>query len=319
MPNLWLNPAMTGFIPHPWRVVLAYRNQWQAITPYPYRTFMGSVDVPVLTYALEPDHLGLGLMVMEDRAGHSRLGFTEALVSAAYHRALNDDPDHPAFLGTGLQIGYGIRGFETDLLLFGSQFTIYGPDPDMPSGEAFVNTSVSYIDINAGLWTIFTIGDKSTWFAGVSGYHLNNPSTHFYEQVPLYRRLTAYAGGIIDVADRSSVILSALHLRQYRYEEYTVGLGWLYYPWTKAYGSGYRGRSRSIMLGMWYRWEDAIFPAFRYDTKHFTFGLSYDITLSSLRVANQMRGGIEVFLAFYGLEIRTRSKYKAIYCPKIGG
>ncbi len=319
MPNLWINPAMTGFMPSTFRAVFAYRNQWRSITPYPYKTFYGSIDMPLLQEVLFPDYLGVGVMVLEDRAGHSRLGTTEGLVSVAYHRSFSSNEEAPIYIGVGLQLGYGIRSFETDKLIFGSQFTIFGPDPTVPSGEYFVNTSVGFIDLNTGIWGFFAFNPHTSLFVGGSVYHLNNPQTYFYEPIPMYPRLTSYVGFITDIGTRSSIVLTFLHLRQHEYTEYTAGAGWVYYPWPKGYGSGFRGRDKSITLGMWYRIGDALYPAFRYDSQSWGFGISYDITLSSLRVANLMRGGVEVFVAFYGFKFKKRLKSRQIYCPKIAG
>jgi hypothetical protein len=42
-----------------------------------------------------------------------------------------------------------------------------------------------------------------------------------------------------------------------------------------------------------YRVKDALVPRFTIDYKDYSFLASYDITLSSLKVANNLRGGFE--------------------------
>ncbi len=316
MPNLWLNPAMTGFTPHPFRLVLGYRNQWQAITPYPYRTFYASLDVPVLRSYTEPNIFGLGVMMIDDRAGHSQLGTTEILVSAAYHFALGDGG---SFIGVGLQGGWGQRSFETERLTFGDQFTIFGYDPNQPTAEVFPATSSSFLDVAAGFWSIFAVSQSLSLYLGGSAYHLNQPTFRFMnEHVPIYMRFLGYLGGVVDLNTQNSLVLTVVGMRQYEYQEYDVGLGWiLWFP--GDWMSGYLGRSdKSIMFGLWYRIGDAIFPAIRFDSRYFSAGITYDITLSSLRKANTFRGGIEIFLAFYGVKLPKREEYKRIYCPKFG-
>ncbi len=315
MPNLWINPAMTGFTPYPFRLVLGYRNQWQSVTPYPYRTFYGSIDVPVFRNRLDPNILGVGLVVVDDRAGHSQLGTTQIMGSVAYNHWLG-----AGFIGVGLQAGWGNRSFKTDRLTFGSQFTYEGFDPTLPSGEAFYQVSSSFLDIAAGVWGVWTGAEGIQLYGGLSAYHLNNPTTRFMNQrILLYMRFTAYAGGSVDL-DRDDVITFAvLGQLQGGYREISVGGGWVHYFRSSKWTSGYMGRGNtSIMLGAWYRIGDAIYPAIRLDTRVASFGVSYDINISSLRRASGYRGGIELFVAFYGFEV-SRFKARSIECPRLIG
>jgi len=67
----------------------------------------------------------------------------------------------------------------------------------------------------------------------------------------------------------------------------------------------------SLGFGAFYRYRDAVILQANYDYKHtLQIGLSYDITLSSLRNYNNYLGGFEVTISYTGIFNDNRIKVK---------
>ncbi len=62
----------------------------------------------------------------------------------------------------------------------------------------------------------------------------------------------------------------------------------------------------SLAVGAYYRWNDAIIPVVKLTMYKWTMGLSYDVNVSKLKSASQMRGGFELTASFRGF-LNTRS------------
>ena len=54
----------------------------------------------------------------------------------------------------------------------------------------------------------------------------------------------------------------------------------------------------SVGVGGYYRFKDAIIPAFQVEWSSFRLGLSYDVNFSQLAGTNKARGGFEVSLTY---------------------
>ena len=75
---MYLNPAFTG-VTYEHRFVANYRNQWPGISKA-YQTYMASYD-----YNMNDINSGLGITVMQDRAGTAGLTHSQFGVNYAYH------------------------------------------------------------------------------------------------------------------------------------------------------------------------------------------------------------------------------------------
>jgi hypothetical protein len=72
----------------------------------------------------------------------------------------------------------------------------------------------------------------------------------------------------------------------------------------------------NLYLGLWARFSnltDAIIPYAGLDIGSFTFGMSYDVNVSSLKPASQGQGGFEISLIYIKKPSDGR---KTIPCPK---
>src|SRR5258705_7917997 len=72
------NPANTGFIPDAdYRLGANYRNQWSSVMSVPYKTISAFADAQVFRDRLENGWLGLGGMILNDKAGSGSLTSTK--------------------------------------------------------------------------------------------------------------------------------------------------------------------------------------------------------------------------------------------------
>jgi hypothetical protein len=71
----------------------------------------------------------------------------------------------------------------------------------------------------------------------------------------------------------------------------------------------------SISAGSFLRWNDAVIPVIKFNHYNLGIGLTYDVNISKLKTASQMRGGFEATISYQNfLNIRNSSSEK-MRCP----
>jgi hypothetical protein len=70
-----------------------------------------------------------------------------------------------------------------------------------------------------------------------------------------------------------------------------------------------------IYFGMFYRLNDAIIFATRFDVGNFSFAFSYDLNVSALTEVTDSRGGPELSLIYIGC-LPQKKTNKSLYCPR---
>lgn len=173
--NYILNPALTG-IENYTDIKLSYRNQWAGITGAPVTTYLSvhgplnkkdlrtsatSFQVPGENpagpkawdeYAVSPAHHGVGLQVINDKAGY--ISRWSASLSYAYHKPLTNR----MALAAGLNAGVTSVSLDRSKIEWGSL------DPNDPA-IGYNNGSISRLkpEIGAGIWLY-----SARYFLGVS-------------------------------------------------------------------------------------------------------------------------------------------------------
>ena len=173
--NYILNPGITG-IENYTDVKLSYRNQWAGISGAPVTTYLSihgplgkkdlrtnatSFQVPGEhpggpkawdEYAVSPAHHGVGLQVINDKAGY--ISRWSVAASYAYHKPLTARTS----LAAGLNVGMTSVSLDRSKIEWGNL------DPNDPA-IGYNNGSISKIkpEIGAGLWLY-----SARYFLGVS-------------------------------------------------------------------------------------------------------------------------------------------------------
>lgn len=304
---LTMNPAMTGKIDGMYRVAGNYRNQWPTINNA-FTTYTASFDAGIMRNRIsEIDQFGVGVMAFKDQSGNGVIKYDYLSVSTAYHKGLDEDGFNQ--LGAGFQVTYGNKKLDVTSLKFEDMLRSDGFTGI--TNETFTSNqlSISYVDVNAGLLYNGTTNGYNNYYFGVSAYHLNRPKETFQEgEFLLSPRVTFQAGGRIPVGHMNNIHLSANHSRQAGAVNTVIG---------GAYGLNLNGDENAptnLYLGSWFRLGDAVIPYVGLEFGELHLGATYDVNVSSLKPASNMRGGAEVSL-IYIRQPRDPNARK-LNCPK---
>jgi type IX secretion system PorP/SprF family membrane protein len=302
---LYLNPAFAGSARCP-RLNINYRNQWPALKQT-YITSSASYD-----QHFDGLNGGLGLMVLNDKAGEGTIATTN--ISAMYAYQLN--VNRKLSMRFGLQGTYVQKRLDFDKLTFGDMI-----DPRYgfvyQTQETRPNESRSYMDFSGGV-----LAYSSKVYGGLAFHHLTEPDEAFIvkgtSKLPM--KITAHVGALLPVGDTYSssrgrfnrdegtyISPNLLFQQQASFNQLNLGMYILHSP---------------IVGGLWYRGNlggdkflssDSFIALVGIQKGVFKFGYSYDVTVSKL--SNSTGGSHELSL---GLQFECRPKkkrFRAISCP----
>ncbi len=307
MAPLLLNPAQAGFSYSKARFTANHRSQWRSVT-VPFNTFSVAGDFKVFQDRRASHIVGAGLYAWHDRAGDSRFGTTSAGANLSYHQALNEYGNH--YLGLGAAFSYNDRSYDYSELVFGNQFNGKVFDPDLPSGETFINQGFVFYDLNVGMHWFYRPVPDLAFDAGAVWSHINRPPQSMLNDnnIRLDRKLSLYFNAEILTPNKRTYSPGILFFRQGTYTEILAGtmIG------LEELRGGYY--LSNFKAGLFLRPVDAAIFIFQFDYDDVTFGLSYDVNYSGLRAASNFRGGFEVSIR-YLMQQKQRRRPGSIPCP----
>lgn len=178
---LTLNPALTGAFEGKFRVSSIYRDQWRNAMEEPYQTFSSALDLRWRMgkeRSRYQDHVAVGVMFYQDRAGAINFSTSKLAASAAYHKAL--DIRNTQFISLGIQAGIVQRNVNFGNVTFEDQFNGTTSYSDVTS-ERLPENNFTFGDYSVGLNYVYA--PKSTKFrifAGGAIHHFHKPSVSFY-------------------------------------------------------------------------------------------------------------------------------------------
>lgn len=285
---IYQNPANTGLYDGDYRIAANFRNQYKVLT-VGYNSFTLAGDTKL---KLKSDIIGLGAYIQNDKAGDSRYGGNKLSLSLAYIKKVSQDSAH--FISIGFQPGIANRGINPNYLTFDNQYDGDGFNGSIATGETFSRTNFVFADFSTGVsWFMFK-NKRNTATAGFSYQHFNKPHKSFYNEDPIVvsAKFNAHLTLIKPIATFVDIIPELQYSHQNKYNAFNVG------SWVK-YWLGSTGLSDyAVYGGLFYRMGDAAIVAAAMDYENFRVGLSYDITLSSLKSVNHLRGGAEVSIIY---------------------
>jgi type IX secretion system PorP/SprF family membrane protein len=314
-----LSPAMIGVYQGKIRLATNYREQYASVLEsQAFRTFAASFDMRFRV--VQKDYIGLGLSASHDQTGLSRFNRTQGNVGLSFMKQLGGSryANADQYLVAGGQIGIEQRGFDWERLWFSSQFDTDNAriNFDAANGENFeADIQTLYLNFNAGLLWYALFDDNQSIYAGGAIYHINTPNASFFEgeEDRLYRRWVAHAGGELPVYNGLSLLPAAIFMTQGPSMSTTFGGNFRYTnrDWKEV----------ALRAGAWVHLSNFLDQGFGMDAiavtavlelERWNLGISYDITTSSLTLANDARGGLEISLIYSHPE---KSRYK-VNCPK---
>ncbi len=285
---LILNPALTSYSDGDFRVFLAERMQWRAI------------GTPMITSNFGADHLfhyhnqkfGGGFQVINDQSGQAPLSVNKVLVSGSY---LGKAGKHNFMIG--IQPGMVVKSFNLRGETLPSQYDrdIGGFDQNLPSGEQVSTFSFTYFDLNAGVAWSSTLGGFNL-LAGYGLFHLTRPNETFFNQSNKLPIRHLWHGNV------SRMVAKNLELKAAFMQMSTSTVGDLLLNF-----AAFRHVDHSLMkgfgLGLYWRDgiqrnRDAFVTQALLRIKTVDVGFSYDLNVSELSEATQLRGASELTIIY---------------------
>lgn len=304
---LTVNPANSGFIPDAdYRIGANYRNQWSTIMTVPYKTTSVFADAQLFRDRLENGWLGIGAFLLSDVAGSGSLRSTKVYGSLAYHQMLG----FSSLVSAGFNVGWANKRIDGSKLKYPDQFDGKFFDNKLPTSVVLNNSSVSYLDVQAGMNYAYFPQENVYINAGYSIHHVNRPKeTFFSDNAPESRipmRHIGFVNAILKVSPTIIVNPNVYFTTQARATELVLGLN-------ANYNLGGFGE-KQLVAGAYYRLGDAIVPMVGLEIGTIRLSFSYDVTLSRLNQYNGYRGATEFSLmkkGFYPDNVE-----RVTLCPK---
>ena len=311
---LSLNPALTGNFNGDMRAAGNYRNQWANVNNA-YVTSTVSVDFPLLQNKLkEGDRWAMGIMAMNDKTANGILTSNYFSLSTAYHKVIDQDGLHKISLG--FQGTYASKMLDGPRLHFLDGLQLDGSW--LPSSSEPENLKVStskYFDVNAGGLYNGSFNGINEVYVGAALYHITQPKESFLgmNNVSVPMRFTAHAGGYFPTQSQGvTLYVSALYNQQASASELVFG-------GAVEINAGSDGKKTvNIYFGAWGRVNnvsDAIIPYVGLDYGNFSLGMTYDINISSFKMATHGNGGQEISL-IYNLVKLEHALDNKLQCPR---
>lgn len=303
---LTLNPALTGAFHGTFRLGGIYRDQAWAVTNDRYITPSAYVDMPLMKGVKDNDWIGLGLGFYHDRAGVEDLMTNKSMASLSYHLGLDKNNDN--VLSFGIQMAYmqrrianfGSLRFEDGILSGGT--TDEDANKINPKGETFQ-------DWAAGIVFTSYLNDISSLRAGFSMNHINRKNQGLYTSVDRLQFLyIGFAQLDYDVTDRITLKPAMFYERKGKNDEFGV----------QAMGSLLFQEDKDIWInaGLGFRYGDALELLTGADVGPVRVGVSYDLTVSGLRRANNSFGAFELGLSYIAKIYKKPKVDPVIFCPR---
>jgi type IX secretion system PorP/SprF family membrane protein len=314
---LLINPAAAGVYDGWERVIINHRNQWLGAGTQFMTTSIAADANFGKTRMNDKAHVGIGLMFYNDIGGDSRFGSQTGSLTLSGILPMGGS-GHT--LSAGIQGGFGSRKADFSDLTFTSQWNGSQYDQTIASGEANSANSFRYADASAGLYYVYD-GGQSTFSRnndfkfqlGFAGYHLNKPQLKYATVVGdrLMRKFVIHSGVTADLPMRDmSIDGSVVQIIQGPHMESLFGmmLRYRFEDGTKITGNS---QDAYFGFGTYYRLKDALIPSILVEWRGFRFGVSYDVTVSSMRRAYS-GGSLEFSLSYTNLNhalFKTRGRF----------
>nr|WP_074226597.1 type IX secretion system membrane protein PorP/SprF [Algoriphagus halophilus] len=311
---LYLNPAMTGG-ELTGRIGFNYRNQWPSIDAQ-FTTFSAYYDTYLPNY-----NSGIGVMVMQDTEGASKLRSTTISALYSYELKISDN----AYFRPGFQASYIRReiGFYENLV-FANQI-----NPNDPFGPILPGTDLPGLGDPVSMLSLSLGGMFFTedFWIGVSAHHVNQPNQSFLDGVSKLPAKISLHGGYRFNLGEGGMRQDFTHMRRQRYLTPTINykrqgpfeqldVGAYFYVEPVVFGLWYRGLPYKPVENQSNR--DAIVMMVGLNLlSGLNIGYSFDYTVSQLGI--QSGGAHELSLSWTlpnKYEGKPNRRDTILPCPK---
>lgn len=329
MAPIRINPANTGAFEGTLRVGGIYRNQGNSdLAKFTTPSFYA--DAPILMLG-KRNWVGVGFLVLSDKAGSLELGETQAALSASIHRMMDKKGKTVMTLGLqGGSVSRNIKGYSQNASTGYSikeEFGILGPD-EIEETNLMDDSKKSGLDFGLGLLLKSEMNKTTDLRVGVAFHHLLKPNYALNVtgntgggtgggQGPDNQRrpLTAILHGGLDVDLNDKMTLNpSFFIQTTQGTPIELALqGWLGFKLNEE-------KDIKLNVGLGYRASDAGEVLIGMDYGALKAALSYDITLSSQNdyaPSYAASGGFELSAYYIFKVFKKPTVTPAILCPKL--
>jgi type IX secretion system PorP/SprF family membrane protein len=212
-------------------------------------------------------------------------------------------------LGLGFQGTYVSKRLDISSLKFESMLRSDGFTGLMDESFNGNELNVSYFDMNLGFLYNGSTDGTNNYYVGASMYHINRPKETFKQgNYVLEPRITIQGGAMFPMGEFNAIHFSANFSRQANATNTVFGGAYMLNV------NQNEGNPTNLYLGSWYRFGDALIPYIGLEFGEFHLGATYDVNISSLKPASNMRGGAEISRIY--IKKPGDPDAKKLNCPK---
>lgn len=288
-----LSPTETGNYHGDWRFINNYRNQWSQIGR-PLSTIAVAFDQQIYLFNQK---ISLGGQFVHDESGNYLLVHQKFMLAAAYHQTIR----HQTFR-FGIQGGMVQKRLNSRNFSFPDQWDQWSGffNNQLTTNEQAFGQRIFYPDFNVGASygrKIWKLKPEITFAL----FHINRPNeSFFYEENKLNIRKVLYIKSPIQLKNKWSLDPQFLYMWQNKSIDFIIGSNANYGLAENFF------RAKQAFFGVTLRnsltrnWDAFIFTG-GLQFKNLRTAVSYDITVSQLRLANSYSGAIEFALIYTGI------------------
>jgi type IX secretion system PorP/SprF family membrane protein len=311
------NPAFAGVHNGRFRIVSAFKDQWNAVSNTKFQTSHVSIDMR--SKIGKADFLTYGFSGTNDQTGSTDFTVNSAGYFAGYMKQLSGSSSGKInqYLSGGFNLSIGQISIDPHNLWFSNQFdpTTISVDRSIDSGEDIRFASKFFPDLSAGILYYGVNGDNS-YYLGLAGHHINKPDISLISnnEVSRYSRYSIQAGGQIAISNTTQLLPAFIWHTQGPAMSLTTGLNIRHSnnDWNEVairFGS-YLSFAKNIHSGIYMPWLNT---AFIMELKAISLGVSYDMSIGTLAVPTDSRGALELTIGY----VKPASFKEPIKCPKL--
>ncbi|MCW5909082.1 MAG: PorP/SprF family type IX secretion system membrane protein [Chitinophagales bacterium] len=265
---LVVNPSMM-VLTNDLRVIFNYRNQWGNINKG-YQSYAGSLLCPVFLKSKKDSvgssRLDFGVNVHHEKAG----AFKRTYGNLSFGYGLRINPAN--LVAASLNVGVVNHSINWNDQTFDEQYVWGAFNENNPTGEN-PQGSRANVDVGFGVMWHFTPEKAPVQvFAGVAGYHLNQPNLSFTGGSSKLPSRYNFQAGVKVMGKRVDFTPVFIYNLQGQFKQLTAGF-LLAYKIEKA---------GNIVVGSWFKEKDAFVVQAGFEYRYFNLHYSYDFGNSAL-------------------------------------
>ena len=251
---------------------------------------------------------GIGINIMQDKAGTAGLTHSQFGLNYAYHFKVGKFSE----MRFGANLNYNLKRIDFSKLRFNDQLAT-GSGVSVEAGNY---EQLNFMDFSSG-----ALLNSTEYWVGLSAKHLTQPNSSLIgDRVPLPLSISLHGGYryIIEQKTKTNIkryISPTFNYRhQQKYDQLDIGV--YYYHLPLNVGIWYRGLPFKKYAATYSSRESiALLIGFDLTDYNLRVGYSYDLTISKLGISNSL-GAHEVSLVYEIAQKKKRTRRVLVSCPK---